>query len=399
MITEQGNDRIKGLKVLITGGRAPAALELVRLLAAEGCQVHVAESAKKHLCIGSKAVKCWHTVPSPAQNTAGFLATLVQIIENEKIDLLIPTCEEIFYIASGLEKLQQFCRIYCAPIQQLRRLHSKWSFIRRAEELGFEVPETLLIQSPGEIIAKTDTFRDGYVLKPEFSRFAAKVRVIRHHKPPTDDLDQESYPWVAQQFISGKSICTYSVVHRGKIIAHADYEAKYAIDGGACIYFEPLFHDKAQQWVARFVGEEQFTGQIGFDFIETAEGNLFPLECNPRATSGLHLLAAEYGMADVFLKPEEVRSSVLKPGVKSRAMIALPMLLYGFKNLLSRKQKRLIWLKKLATTRDVIFRWEDRRPFFQQAAMLLEIRQMAKRRQQTLVEASTADIEWNGEVI
>ncbi|NEW05745.1 ATP-grasp domain-containing protein [Paenibacillus sp. SYP-B3998] len=397
MTTDQGKTGTSVMKVLITGGRAPSALELVRLLAAAGCEVHVAESAKQHLCLKSKAVTRNHSVPSPTYNTAGFLTALEQIIQQEEIDLLVPTCEEIFYVSSGLERLRRLCRVYCAPIEQLRRLHSKWAFIQRAEQLGFLVPMTKLIQSSNELTQQTNGFRTGFVLKPEFSRFAAKVRIIEANEC-IDALEGNSYPWVAQQRIQGRSICTYSIVHEGKVVAHADYSSDYSLDGGASVYFEPLFHRKSQEWVARFVQEEHFTGQIGFDFIETNEGELYPLECNPRTTSGLHLLASQVEIAQAFIQPERLGNKRLEPAMKSRGMLALPMLIYGFMKLKERTNwtELWIWCRKLLTTRDVCFRLKDTKPYIQQAVVLMDLRKHAQNQQQSIIEASTADIEWNG---
>lgn len=34
---------------------------------------------------------------------------------------------------------------------------------------------------------------------------------------------------------------------------------------------------------------ENLSGMFGFDFIEEANGTTYVIECNPRATSGIHL--------------------------------------------------------------------------------------------------------------
>ncbi|MDF2716531.1 MAG: hypothetical protein K0R28_3456, partial [Paenibacillus sp.] len=116
----------------------------------------------------------------PAYDTEGFLSGLEQIVRREGIDWIVPTCEEVFYVSSGLERLGRLCRVFTAPLVQLRRLHSKWSFIRRADELGFVVPATRLLASPAEWSEMMDRtmpeWEDGCVLKPEFSRSGTKVR-------------------------------------------------------------------------------------------------------------------------------------------------------------------------------------------------------------------------------
>ncbi|TMV52309.1 hypothetical protein FE783_05045 [Paenibacillus mesophilus] len=404
-------------KVLITGGRAPVALEMARMLAEAGCEVHAAESLRFHLCRVSKAVTSSTHVPSPAWDTEGFLSGLERIVRREGIDWIVPTCEEIFYVSSGLERLERLCRVFAAPLGQLRRLHSKWLFIRRAEELGFAVPATRLLASPAEwsdTMARTiPEWADGVVLKPEFSRSGTKVRIIRQEtggrgvygsvgqsanlidrrKSPVPE--GSGYPWVAQQYIRGQGLCTYSIVHDGKLAAHAAYAVTYSVRGGACFYFEPLNDPRLKEWVRTFARHERFTGQLAFDFIESADGVLYPIECNPRATSGIHLFGPEDRLADALFDPDSLGDTIVEPQPTTRKMLAVPMLALGWKNG-GPGRSLLIWLRKLASARDVVYRRDDPRPFREQLLLLNELRRIARARGQTMMEASTCDIEWNG---
>lgn len=416
--------RIKRRKVLLTGGRAPVALEMARLLDAAGCEVHVAESLKHYLCRVSNAVAGSSEVPSPARDTKGFLDELERIVRREGIDWIVPTCEELFYVSSGLERLEQICHVFAAPLGQLQRLHSKWSFIKRAEQFGFPVPATHLLATPAEwsewmerIAAASPAdetmrdFADGFVLKPEFSRSGTKVRLIRPvagaaGTPRTFEVFQGSgkggafaaqapengFPWVAQQLVTGRGLCTYSIVHDGKLTAHAAYAATYSIRGGACFYYEPLEHPALTEWVRTFARLERFTGQLAFDFIETADGRLLPLECNPRTTGGIHLFRPEDGLAAALFEPESLGDTFVRPQPRTKAMLALPMLALGW-----RGGGFGTWLRKLASARDAVYRRDDPRPFREQLPMLAELRRIARARGQTMMEASTGDIEWNGD--
>ncbi|MEI7026784.1 ATP-grasp domain-containing protein [Paenibacillus sp. y28] len=449
MIINQGGGSLRGTRVLITGGRAPAALELARLLSAAGCEIHAADSIRHQLCGASRAAARRYEVPGPARDMEGFIAALEHIIERERIDWLIPTCEEAFYVSAGAERLGRLCTVFAAPLPQLRRLHSKWEFIRRAEALGFAVPHTQLVRSPEEWDAAyaalaqgrpAASLAQGYVAKPEFSRFAAKVHMVRPGGDRAQRLQQpdasgkaagageshgagralsagkrenhtmagaagmeliqaplaaDCYPWVIQQLVPGRSLCTYSIAHQGRLAAHAAYAATYHVHGGACVYFEPLFHPRATEWVRRFVELEQYTGQIAFDFIETDEGELLPIECNPRTTSGIHLFRPADGLASAILAADEAQGALLEPQPGTRRMLALPMLLYGIRS--DRSWKGFgTWLRKSAAARDVVFRWTDARPAVKQALLLWELWRTAAAQGETVLEASTSDIEWNG---
>ncbi|MGF9826377.1 carbamoylphosphate synthase large subunit, partial [Brevibacillus agri] len=76
--------------VLLTGGRAPATLELARLLRAAGQRVIVAESAARHLCAHSRYVQRSYRVPPPRTQPEAYIDELCQIMRKERVDLLIP---------------------------------------------------------------------------------------------------------------------------------------------------------------------------------------------------------------------------------------------------------------------------------------------------------------------
>jgi len=129
-------------RVALTGGRAPATLELARLLARAGHTVVVAESVRWPLTRGARAVARSVRVPPPRHDPAGFAEALADLMVRERIDLLVPTCEEVFYVARARDRLAQLGQVLAAPLAQLHPLHSKWQFAQRAAAHGLAVPET-----------------------------------------------------------------------------------------------------------------------------------------------------------------------------------------------------------------------------------------------------------------
>jgi len=62
--------------ILLTGGRAPAALELARVFHRAGHTVFMAESLRGHLSQPSNAIKANFVVPAPRQNGDAFIVPL-----------------------------------------------------------------------------------------------------------------------------------------------------------------------------------------------------------------------------------------------------------------------------------------------------------------------------------
>lgn len=397
------------MSVLLTGGRAPATLELARMLAEAGHRVSVAESQPYHLCRLSRRVAERFTLPKPSDDPEAYVAALEDIVREHRIDILIPTCEEIFYVSAGLERLSKHCTVVADSFDQLLRLHNKWTFIEAAARSGFAVPRTSLIASPEQWAdaVKRYPVRDGLVMKPVYSRAAANVLIRLPGETVAPGQQAREWdeagrsatperPWVAQQYVEGRAICTYSVAYRGTLLAHAAYAAQYTMGKGACIYFEPLSHPAAMQWVERFVRAQGFTGQIAFDLIETPAGALLPLECNPRATSGIHLFRGTRGLDRVLLAPETHEGPPLVPRTSEGSMVGLAMLAFGLRGGAFRNGWGK-WFKSFVRGKDVVFRWSDPLPFWEQVNVLRTLRSVGKRRRLSLLEAATYDIEWNGE--
>lgn len=390
--------------ILITGGRAPVALELARLLHGAGHRVFVAESAAYHLCRVSAAVEQSFRVPPPRQNPEGFIAELEVLVRRFKIDLLVPMCEEIFYIARGLDLLGSHCRVLCSPLELLHGLHHKAEFISRAKQLGLTVPATELIASPQEWsrVMEAQVQQPQRVFKPVYSRFASKVIMPggagkRGPNPAAPSAISQSFPWVAQQYIQGAAICTYSIVHEGTVVAHAAYGSQYRTGQvGASVYFEALDHPSAMDFVRRFVQEIGFSGQIGFDFIEAEDGTLYPIECNPRATSGLHLFAPADNLPQALLSPGTLAASgkVITPHTGKKVMLALPMLACG---LTAGRGNLASWWEAFRTAGDAVHRGSDLRPSIEQLRIVYKAWRLAAAHKLTMTEALTEDIEWNGE--
>ncbi|MNT73537.1 hypothetical protein D3C72_2122550 [compost metagenome] len=77
-------------------------------------------------------------------------------------------------------------------------------------------------------------------------------------------------------------------------------------------------------------------------------------------------------------------------------MLSLAMGLYALPTVRSLSQLGA-WSKAVTTSREILFDWQDPRPALGQVASLAELWRTSRRHGVSLLEASTWDIEWNGE--
>jgi len=228
------------MNILLTGGRAPATLELARAFWRAGHTVYSAESLPGSLSAASRAVHANFLVPAPRQHTGAFIQALRTIILENKIDLLIPTCEEVFYVSMG--RVEFPCRVFVEALEPLEELHNKARFARLAAAHGLPVPETCLVEQAADLDAVFARW-PALVLKPVYSRFAARTLIRPGLAQARAELArQPESAWVAQVFVPGRQICTYSLCHQGRITAHCAYPSDFTAGQGATVVFQHIDH-------------------------------------------------------------------------------------------------------------------------------------------------------------
>lgn len=313
------------MRVLLTGARAPATLELARLCARAGHEVHVADTHRWHVCRGSRLIARSHQLPAPRNSHARFTRAVQTIVDSHAIDVIVPTCEEIFHLASIRDHLR--AKVTCEPLDRLAPLHDKWRFVAACQAAGVKAPRTHLLTA--ENIAASLPV-GAYILKPRYSRFATRVHRWHTSMSFPEHVDAASSQWIAQEQITGASLCTWSVAARGTVVAHATY----AVDAtagpmGAAIAFRSLRHEGALAWVRRFVAHHRLTGQFAFDFIDDVPG-VTAIECNPRLTSGVHCFRDQPDVVRALLNSDIAPlPGLLEPPAGQRFRSRLAMMMYG----------------------------------------------------------------------
>lgn len=386
-------------RILLTGGRAPAAMELARLFAGQGCMVILAESVRFPVTRFSNSITRYIHVPEARFKPQEYGEALAKIIIEENIDIFIPTCEEIFYVAQMVEKLSPQCMVWADDFKKLDLLHNKWTFMEYAKEIGFKTPSTYKISSRDALLSHLiNSPSNKLIVKPAYSRFGSQTLIWnREDQLPSDIKPTEVQPWVVQQFLDGVHLCTYSLAYKGKLLAHSIYPSQQQWGIGSSTVFEYVDHPVAKKWVEHFVSKTSFTGQIGFDFIETSDGVLYPIECNPRSTSGTHLFNNTPELTVRFLNPHDNKDILIPYGHEIRS-IKFALLVRLFRLILSREPIRE-WKKTwqfLQRSSDVLYKYDDFRPAFGQMISVAEFLMQSMWLGVPPTEIATYDSGYNG---
>lgn len=387
-------------KVLITNGRSPMTLDLVRNLGSAGHEIHVAETSFFHVCRFSNKVVRSHIIPSPRFSTELFIEAMIHIVKTNKIDLLIPAWEDALLIAQHQYRFPSFCKIFTSDFALLSKLHNKWGFTQFLGEIGIPAPESMLIESE-EDLQKISL--EEFALKACYSRASQKVYKLTKYDGLPKISCSKSDPWIAQKWLEGESFCTFSVCKDGKLKAHSTYPIDFVQQGkstslnnvqGYCLTFRSIHHEKIVQWVKDFAKKTSFTGMLAFDFIETAEGNLYAIECNPRITSGVTLFAESDNLDKAFFG--EAEDKVITPGTAIQKQITIAMILYGRNSAYRGKTSQSYW-KTFLQFRDIVFNRRDLKPFVIQPLLWIKYFFQSWKLGIKIPAAFTHDIDYNAE--
>lgn len=378
-------------KVLILGARAPVALDHARRFAHQGWQVLVADSVSCRLSGWSRAVSHCLRLAPPRTDPHGFVSDLSAAIRSHGIDLIVPTCEEVFYLARYRHMLPASVRVAVDDFDQLRVLHSKRRFQQLLAESGIASLPTTLVHTLGE--AREWAGNAPLVLKPEYSRFGVHVRLYPEGIPAGAAELDDSLGWVAQHYCAGQEVCSYSVADRGRLLAHVAYHPSHRLGKSASFYFEPIEVSQIRRKVETLVRHIGFTGQIAFDWILPPDGEPMALECNPRAVSGVHLFgageglpAALMGTAQTCVTPVQARPRMLGPIMATAGLMDAVL-----------KGRLPSWRRDFGAALDVVTHPGDIKPLVGGAVDMACFAAAALAHGCSMREASTRDIEWDGE--
>jgi glutathione synthase/RimK-type ligase-like ATP-grasp enzyme len=310
------------MAILVTSSRMPFALDEIRKLGKEGHRVVASDTFKTAPGSHSRYVAVAKVTASPRYDTGVFVQDVARIVREEAVDLVLPAFEEAFYLARHRDAIG--APLFTPPFETMARLHDKVTTLELARAIGVPAPRTLVAQSREELRAATREL-GAYFARPSFSR--GGVQLLTNRGPLAGAIDLEACqptaqnPFVVQEFVQGKDICTFSIAQHGKLTAHATYLHPREIEHAGGIVFESIVDDEGMRYVQQLVEATGYHGQVSFDFLRTAEG-LVLVECNPRPTAGVMMLSPP-AFAAALLDERARHLRIAEAGICKKYSIAL----------------------------------------------------------------------------
>lgn len=378
----------------------PCAIDEIRKLGRGGHVVIAADTFPNAPGNHSKYASTSLVVPSPRHETKRFIEEIARIVRDEKIDMIMPGFEEVFYLAKNRAALPAE-KCFFPDFDTLYKLHHKGKLLDLAREIGVRIPRSVLCSSQSELRDAVAAF-PRYFAKPVFSR--GGVHLLTNTGPlaglkrvedfePTEDL-----PWLVQEYVAGVDVCSFSVVQHGKITAHSTYEHPREIEKAGGIVFESVNEPECLSMAQKFAEATGYHGQMSFDYKRTEEGMVL-IECNPRPTAGIHVMSDEMFVAGL-LDTEGTELRVAEPGTRRKYSFALlrDMILHWRE---AREDMKYLF----SDAKEVVADPDDLGPALYQVLSYGQVAAYKKQSQEKvdanhqLMAAYFYDVCWNGEPI
>ena len=370
--------------VLLTLGRLPVGLEIARSFADIGWRVIVAETRSMHLCRASRSVDHCLRVPDPQAHPVAYRDAIARIILDARVDVVVPVSEETPHVAALRPSDFPNTRFFCRSAADVLGLHDKLEFNQTAASFRLPVPRSWA----GDDAEQAADSGSRLISKP---RFACSGRGVKYYdagqRPQTGRTD------IIQEQLDGTLYSTCGLARDGRILANAIYRAR-VLSGSVAVAFErSKSAPDIDGWVEKFVRESGHTGFVSFDFIVDASGVPRAIECNPRATSGVHFFAG----GAVAKLVSETDGTVMSDTELFRSETRLTEAYSCYTTLLAAlprlSEARRIF-RELRGARDVTWRRDDPWPFLTMTVNSWPIIYAAMRSGRPFAEIAMTDIEW-----
>ncbi|UZJ24561.1 ATP-grasp enzyme [Rhodococcus antarcticus] len=294
--------------VLVSGGKMTKALQLARSFHAAGHRVVLVEQGTYRLTGHrfSRAVDRFHVVPAP--DAAGYTQALLDIVRAEGVDVYVPVCSPVasYHDAVAKAALSPFCEVVHLDPDELRDVDDKDRFAALAASLGLRVPETHRVTAPAQVAA-FDFAATGltYILKSIAYDPVRRLDLTPLPRPtPAQTLAfaaslpiSEDNPWILQELVTGQEYCTHGTVRGGEVQVWACCESS-----ASQLNYAEVDKPAIEEWVRTFCRATGVTGQLSFDVIEEASGEVVAIECNPRTHSAITMFHDHPDLARAYLE-------------------------------------------------------------------------------------------------
>jgi predicted ATP-grasp superfamily ATP-dependent carboligase len=330
------------MKAFVTDGDQRPALAITRSLGRRGVSVLVGSEQPESMASASKYCVRHVTYPSPYQHPDAFDRFLLDLVEREHIDVVMPVTDVTTHLVSrNRPALRRLTATAAPPFEAFDFVADKMRLLQRAAQCGIATPRTHCVDGGADVESLRGRIDYPAVVKPSRSRIrTASGWLMTSVQYAHDDADLlrlyrdteylTRYPSMIQERIVGPGVGVFVLCDHGRLcaaFAHRRVREKPPSGGASVlcesIALEPELLDQAM----RLLGPLGWHGVAMMEFKQDRRtGRSFLMEVNGRFWGSLHL-AVQAGVDFPYLSYQLALGRALdapvtyQVGVRSRWLL------------------------------------------------------------------------------
>lgn len=294
-------------KILITDGRSLATLAIARSLGKKGLEIHCGEEFRNNITFFSRYITKRIIYPSPQSFPEEFVDKMLNLVKNEKYEMIMPVRDETSLLLSKYEEeLSKYTKLYLANFETMRMFRDKGETVQQALKQKVPCPVTYFPENTSiQEIKKSAPYP--VLIRPRVSsgsRGIAYVKAEDEFDAAYQNVKNEYGEPIIQEHISKRGYCTACILldHDSREVAAFTYERvkEYPISGGPTVVGISCENDEIKEYALKLMKSVNWSGVAEVEFIFDAEGKPKLLEVNPRFWMPLNL-AIESGVDFPYL--------------------------------------------------------------------------------------------------
>jgi predicted ATP-grasp superfamily ATP-dependent carboligase len=295
-------------RILLTEGSSLSARQTLYALGRSRHRIDVCDP-RPFLCLGrySRYVRACHRCPSFTADPAGYVHFLIDRLERERYDVLLPVHDQVYVVARFRDVLGRRAGLAVPDFTAVQRVQSKAAFVRLLDELGLPHPATVPVSTRQELEQVCDF--PCYVKLP-FSTAGCGVWLVRDR----DDLQRVAgrieqagllagqSQVLVQQPAAGALCVVQSVFQQGRLVAGHCYQARALGVGGSAWARVSVAHPLVLEHLGIIGSRLGWHGALMLDYLyDPRTGQPAYIDANPRVGETLNATLSGVNLCEVLL--------------------------------------------------------------------------------------------------
>jgi predicted ATP-grasp superfamily ATP-dependent carboligase len=310
------------MKILVLDGGNANTLAIVRYLGKRpGLELHVVGYNKLAQACYSRYVSKKFFFPSVKSHKAEFSRALLERLQAEKYDLLMPVGFLSYEVChQNRQEIERYTKVILTTDESFQLASSKLATYRFAQDNGIPCPKTYFVSSADDLRKLDAPFP--LVIKAPFE-MGKNVVEYAHDKEELlakfEKLCREynftapNLP-VVQQFVVGDGYGFFAYYERGVCIKRFMHRRirEYPVTGGASVCAESFYDEQLEKNGQRILDLVKWNGVAMVEFKKHSDGEYKLMEINPKFWGSLELALAA-GVDFPYCLVQQARGEAVQP--------------------------------------------------------------------------------------